>query len=161
MKSDAYILKDLRNQKVFVVDEGETTIGRGTQSKICLPDSMLSREHAAIRRADKQLWVKDLDSTNGTRLNQGTVGKEIELKHGDILKLGDHELQMLFPDGGEVAPQEPSQGDDESYVAMNSLGAKTTLKQAFSLPPGWSQADKGQFGKKADKPATKPSPQKK
>ena len=58
----------------------------------------VSREHAAITRGDKSLFIEDLESTNGTRIN----GFELEphhpyrLRDGDELELGRVRIIVRF-----------------------------------------------------------------
>ena len=58
----------------------------------------VSRRHAVILVRNGRVTVKDLDSTNGTRLNNFELIKETEyrLRHGDELALGHLHLQVLF-----------------------------------------------------------------
>lgn len=58
----------------------------------------VSRQHAVILIKDERLYIKDLGSTNGTRLNGALCEPEQEyrLRHGDELTLGQLRLQVLF-----------------------------------------------------------------
>jgi CheY-like chemotaxis protein len=58
----------------------------------------VSRKHAMILIKNERLYIKDLASTNGTRLNGALCEPEQEyrLRHGDELTLGQLRLQVLF-----------------------------------------------------------------
>lgn len=58
----------------------------------------VSRQHAMILIKDERLYIKDLGSTNGSRLNGALCEPEQEyrLRHGDELTLGQLRLQILF-----------------------------------------------------------------
>lgn len=58
----------------------------------------VSRQHARIYPVDGRLMVKDLHSTNGTRLNNVACvpGMDYRLRHGDELMLGRLRLQVSF-----------------------------------------------------------------
>lgn len=58
----------------------------------------VSRKHAVILIKNERLYIKDLASTNGTRLNGALCEPEQEyrLRHGDELTLGQLRLQLLF-----------------------------------------------------------------
>lgn len=58
----------------------------------------ISRKHALIKTKDGRLYIEDLNSTNGTRLNNVPLhgGQEYRLRHGDQLTLGQMRLQVLF-----------------------------------------------------------------
>lgn len=66
----------------------------------------VSRSHAMLVVKDQKLMLKDLGSTNGTRLNETICepGKEYRLRHGDELMLGRLRLQVSFA----VVPDEAS-----------------------------------------------------
>lgn len=58
----------------------------------------ISRKHAIIKTKDGRLYIEDLGSTNGTRLNNVPLqaGQEYRIRHGDQLTLGQMRLQVLF-----------------------------------------------------------------
>ena len=67
----------------------DLTIGRADSNGICLPDDVAaSGVHARIRVADRQVWLEDLGSTNGTYLNGGRVADPIPLSVGDRVQVG-------------------------------------------------------------------------
>ena len=58
----------------------------------------VSRKHAIITVKEQRLMLRDLNSTNGTRLNNAicTPGQEYRLRHGNELLLGQLRLQVSF-----------------------------------------------------------------
>lgn len=67
----------------------ELTIGRADSNGVCLPDDLAaSAVHARVRIADRQVWLEDLGSTNGTYLNGGRVTEAIPLAVGDRVQIG-------------------------------------------------------------------------
>ena len=54
--------------------EGENVIGRSSDSDVVLPGPTISRRHAVITVAGDAIWVKDLGSRNGTRVDGERVG---------------------------------------------------------------------------------------
>jgi hypothetical protein len=68
-----------------------TVLGRSRRCGIVLTDPNVSREHAEVRRQDDGYMLRDLGSTNGTRLNRRDV-KQAVLQHGDRIELGTTEL---------------------------------------------------------------------
>lgn len=69
------------------------TIGR-EGSDVVLTDLEVSRRHARLRLLGERLAIEDLGSTNGTFLNGQRVTGVSELKHGDVLKLGNSSLRI-------------------------------------------------------------------
>ncbi|MDR3589783.1 MAG: FHA domain-containing protein [Negativicutes bacterium] len=68
---------------------GETiSIGRHDGNDIVINDSFVSHEHACITRYKQGFWLTDLHSTNGTSLNNQPVREEVQLKAGDLIRIG-------------------------------------------------------------------------
>jgi Protein of unknown function (DUF3662)/Inner membrane component of T3SS, cytoplasmic domain len=66
-------------------------IGRLPECEVVLPDSNVSRRHAELRRKGDGVFVTDLGSTNGTRVN-GTPVREQLLASGDEVSVGSTKL---------------------------------------------------------------------
>jgi hypothetical protein len=82
-------------------------IGRSASSDVQLYDVKLSRRHCAFKVDQDGVQFKDLGSVNGTFVN-GARATQGYLNHGDILRLGDIDLQIGI-DRTEPAPfVEPS-----------------------------------------------------
>lgn len=64
------------------------TIGRNEHSNIVIKDTAVSHDHACIAEQKNDYWLADLNSTNGTFLNDRPVKGEILLKDGDIVRIG-------------------------------------------------------------------------
>jgi pSer/pThr/pTyr-binding forkhead associated (FHA) protein len=54
----------------------------------------VSAEHARLRRRNGRWFVEDLNSTNGTLLNQRPVEREQPVEYGDMLSIGDVRLKL-------------------------------------------------------------------
>ncbi len=63
-------------------------------SDVIVADPMVSKTHAAIRLLEGRLTLVDLNSTNGTTLNDRPV-KQQELKKGDLIGMGSTYLKFL------------------------------------------------------------------
>ena len=73
-------------------------IGRGSDCDIYIADDSISRVHAEIFKDHNQEYnVTDLDSTNGTFLNERRIKQRerIPLKNGDLLKIGNIILKFI------------------------------------------------------------------
>jgi pSer/pThr/pTyr-binding forkhead associated (FHA) protein len=63
------------------------TVGRAPDNSIQIDDPSVSGRHAELRAAGKTYQLRDLGSTNGTRVN-GTGASEITLHPGDRVRFG-------------------------------------------------------------------------
>lgn len=80
----------------FRLREGQNIIGSGSGLEITLlHDLAISSKHASIRYRDGVFSLTDLDSTNGTYLNDRTdaIAKE-ELKDNDLIRVGEVSLKF-------------------------------------------------------------------
>ena len=79
----------------FRVREGQNTIGSAPDADIVLHDTAISGKHASLRYKDEKFTITDLDSSNGTFLNDRTdpIARE-ELKDNDIIRIGSVSLKF-------------------------------------------------------------------
>ena len=66
----------------------EIIIGRDPSCDLSLDNSTISLRHSRITFHDKHWWVEDLDSTNGSFLNNVSIDTPTVITSGDQLKLG-------------------------------------------------------------------------
>ena len=77
-----------------VLDTERVTIGRQSGCTITIRDTNVSREHVQLRRRPNGWTLRDLGSTNGTKLNGVRVEGEQLLANGDVIMLGA--IQVTF-----------------------------------------------------------------
>ena len=85
------VLQDEEGQKEFGQQYPlylDTTIGRAASNVIVLDDAFASNEHARISRAGSQWWLEDLDSRNGTILNEALLESPAVVTSGDTIIIG-------------------------------------------------------------------------
>lgn len=68
---------------------------------VCIPHGEISGKHAVIMlresKGELRIWCKDTESQNGTIVNGDEIfNQEIPLGHGDVIKLGPVELQLIL-----------------------------------------------------------------
>ena len=71
------------------------TIGRGPRADFVVDEALLSRVHCRLSATDTELTVEDLQSTNGTFVNEQRVSQSL-LRTGDRLRLGRLELEVAW-----------------------------------------------------------------
>ena len=81
--------------KTIETDKEVVSIGRNANNDIQIDNLSVSKNHAQIIRDKDSYRVEDLNSTNGTYLNEKMVSKA-ELKHKDVLTVGKHTLEILM-----------------------------------------------------------------
>jgi len=79
----------------FRIRDGQNVIGSAADADIVLKDTAVSGKHASLRYKDQKFFLTDLDSTNGTFVNETSepIARE-ELKDNDIVRIGEVSLKF-------------------------------------------------------------------
>ncbi len=91
---------------VFPLTEAPVLIGRETAAGLCIADPSVSRRHSQIEKDGDRFVIADLESLNGTFINDVPV-KRRPLAHGDRVRIGDSQFLFLLHDG-EASPASKS-----------------------------------------------------
>jgi hypothetical protein len=110
--SRAYVLRFISGKyqggEFPVVLDKQIVVGRSSDLDMVLVEDMVSRKHARIALQQDQIWIEDLDSTNGTFVN-GEKIKRARLKEGDRVLIGTSILKVIAAeaqaDGAPPPPQ--------------------------------------------------------
>ncbi len=84
-----------RGRGALEIHARATTVGREPPAQLVLEDDSVSRLHARLDRRGGELFVIDLKSRNGTRLN-GEPVLRAALEDGDVVSFGDVELEVVL-----------------------------------------------------------------
>ncbi len=71
-----------------------SSLGRAPTNTAHLPDETASLEHALLHLRDGQWWLEDLDSRNGTRLNDARIEQPTPILPGDVIGIGQVKLKI-------------------------------------------------------------------
>lgn len=96
-------LEALDHDQVILVDRPIMLIGRHAECDLQLESSKISRKHCLIAVVDSYLVVRDLESTNGVRVNGQRV-TEGKLQHGDELVIGNLRFKVDWNDPQRLTP---------------------------------------------------------
>jgi hypothetical protein len=79
----------------FRIRDGQNVIGSASDADIVLRDTTISGKHASLRYKDQKFFLTDLDSSNGTYLNDARdpIARE-ELKDNDVVRIGEVSLKF-------------------------------------------------------------------
>jgi len=73
---------------------GGLSIGRSQEADLRIEDRYASGLHARIFSREGRSYVEDMNSTNGTLLNDAALHGEAELVDGDAVRIGDTEFRF-------------------------------------------------------------------
>lgn len=114
------------------IDSDETLMGRSSDNEVVLDDGAVSSRHCAVVRDGQKYSLRDLGSTNGTRLN-GEVAHELRIKPKDIIQVGA--IELLF-DGDDVEVDESVPRTEPRIDPAPTIVMSSHLAGAGGRPKG-------------------------
>jgi len=133
-----HILSGVLEGKTFDLIEERITLGRGLDNMIRLEDGTTSHHHALLIADGMDYVLRDLNSTNGTRVN-GLRIVETKVHNGDTIRLGSVETRFESDAKKASQPLPPVR----TGVDLSQSGAAGAKPESFtSVSPFGSRADK-------------------
>jgi predicted component of type VI protein secretion system len=114
-------LVPLTDGPTITLDKGIVVVGRHAECDVQILSPKISRLHCCIAQVGPYLIVRDLQSTNGIRVN-GVRVLEGRLGAGDELTIGNQRYHVH----GDVAPLK--------HAAARPVGGKATAKRKDRVP---------------------------
>jgi pSer/pThr/pTyr-binding forkhead associated (FHA) protein len=111
---DGVVIKEVQLTK------DRTTLGRRPYNDIVIDNLAVSGEHAVLQLTGNEVYLEDLNSTNGTYINGKAVKKQL-LQNSDTVEIGKYKIKYINEAAG------PS-------------FEKTMIMKAGSVPPAAAQA---------------------
>lgn len=111
--------------KIFKLTEKESSIGRDSSNWLCIPDVAASRRHCLIRKGLEKFVLVDLDSHNGTFVNDIPAGTRI-LRHGDQIRIANSLFIFLIEELEKAQIAGQLQPASEQYAAKSTVELRTS-----------------------------------
>lgn len=92
-RSKLVVVEGKEEGRVIELEDGTTVVGRSKDADVCLLDIQISRHHIEVVSDEDGVFVRDLESGNGTLVNDEPI-EEIDLADGDEIAIGDHVLRF-------------------------------------------------------------------
>ena len=115
------------------------SIGRGSDNDVVLGSKQVSRNHAVLSVLNGELYVKDLESSNGTFINEQRIegNKSQRLNTNDTLGFASFDFQVNAPvaatlDNEQAAPAV----SDEPVLSTNAVTSAETISTASDSESG-------------------------
>ena len=80
------------------ITKDKTTLGRRPYNDIVIDNLAVSGEHAVLQMVGADVFIEDLNSTNGTYINGKAVKKQL-LSHNDTVEIGKYKIKYIVDDG--------------------------------------------------------------
>jgi transcriptional regulator with GAF, ATPase, and Fis domain len=100
--------------------EQEMLMGREPSNWLWIADSAISRRHCVIRKEADQFKIVDLESHNGTFVNDVPVQERI-LQEGDRIAIGDSLLLFIRQEFETASSQGVAQPDEGLLIAKSTI----------------------------------------
>src|SRR3989339_1442688 len=118
--------------KEVPIEKTPLTIGRKPDNDIVVDNPAVSSHHARIVMQGASYMVEDLQSTNGTFLNDKRIINSA-LHNNDTIVVGQHSLQFMHPEeqpAASAAPAAPAKAADlDATMVMIPTRQQQVLKQ--------------------------------
>jgi len=126
LQADLKVLGGKFQGKLIPLNTKKFLVGREQDCHLRPNSDMVSRHHCIFLVDDYTVRLRDLGSTNGTRVNGELVRHEVVLNDGDKITIGKLELQLALGKAAPVAAAAPT---------GTPTGASDRPSGEFELPP--------------------------
>ena len=125
---DGVVIKEVQ------ITKDKTTLGRRPSNDIVIDNLAVSGEHAVLQMVGADVFIEDLNSTNGTYINGKAVKKQL-LSHNDTVEIGKYKIKYIVDDGT----------DYEKTMIMKP-GTLPSSVPGHSAPSGFGASGFGSLG---------------
>lgn len=137
--------KDEKKLDEFTLEKGKSfSIGRLHENDIVVENLAVSGHHAKIDSVGEKYLLTDLNSKNGTFVNELPVTAPHWLQHGDVIIIGKHYL--VFAYGPDEAPDDDSDAMQHTMVMDTEKYREMMAKAQNTQAPAQQQAPKDPVG---------------
>jgi pSer/pThr/pTyr-binding forkhead associated (FHA) protein len=125
---DGVVIKEVQ------ITKDKTTLGRRPYNDIVIDNLAVSGEHAVLQMVGADVFIEDLNSTNGTYINGKAVKKQL-LAHNDTVEIGKYKIKYLVEDGVDYektmimkpgAPGNPSVSQSDRATFSHTMPASNS-----------------------------------
>jgi pSer/pThr/pTyr-binding forkhead associated (FHA) protein len=113
---DGVVIKEVQLTK------DRTTLGRRPYNDIVIDNLAISGEHAVLQLSGSEVYLEDLNSTNGTYVN-GKAAKKQMLRNGDSVEVGKYKIKFISDAVDDPSPKTAPAGlnDDAPNVPQAAI----------------------------------------
>ena len=117
---DGVVIKEVQ------IIKDKTTLGRRPYNDIVIDNLAVSGEHAVLQMVGQDVFIEDLNSTNGTYINGKAIKKQL-LAHNDTVEIGKYKIKYLVEDTGEYEKTMIMRPGSNAPAASSNHGFKETV----------------------------------
>lgn len=136
-----HVLSGILEGKSFDLIEERITVGRALDNMIRIDDGTVSHHHAMLAQEGGEYKLRDLNSTNGTRVNGLRIVETI-IHNGDLIRFGSVEVRYESDVRKASQPLPPP----KTGVDMTQVGQGGTPPPAFGSASPFGRKKRGGRG---------------
>ncbi len=149
------ILQGSNAGKEIKIPSPKCVIGRGDDCHLRPQIDAISRRHCVIMTTENEAVVRDLNSRNGTFVNNERVAEESVLLSGDILRVGPLEFEVAV-EQTPGKPKRPKVSDIKEAVARTAEGSAVAATSELGDVSQWlEEADTEEKQRRYTDPETR------
>ena len=131
--SELFVVNGICGGTVFFLPDVPTVLGRSAECQVQIADPWISSMHAMFEKRGEKLWLVDLESRNGTWVNEQKV-REAPLAPGYRLRFGKTEVELR--EGLTPRPLQPLLAESGTIVRyLADMQAESREAQPPDHPP--------------------------
>ena len=133
----------LKGHMIDLPENSELIVGRGATFDIVIDEDMVSRRHAKITTFHDGVMLHDLNSTNGTSVNQQKIQGAQRLQAGDFITIGTCILELMthaqaYQDSANASAgynQTEPQPINTHQSSYSNFNTPNPIQQSHLTPP--------------------------
>jgi len=125
---DGVVIKEVQ------ITKDRTTLGRRPYNDIVIDNLAVSGEHAVLQMSGNDVFLEDLNSTNGTYVNGKAIKKQ-QLQNGDQVEIGKYKIKFIH-DGATGASEKTMVINSGNAQPAEPAAADASLKAAIKVRSG-------------------------
>jgi len=127
---DGVVIKEVQ------ITKDKTTLGRRPYNDIVIDNLAVSGEHAVLQMVGADVFIEDLNSTNGTYINGKAIKKQL-LSHNDTVEIGKYKIKYLVEDGTDY---------EKTMIMKPGAMAGSAAAPAYAPTVGFGASGFGSLG---------------
>ncbi|WP_298834072.1 FHA domain-containing protein [uncultured Piscinibacter sp.] len=135
---DGVVIKEVQ------ITKDKTTLGRRPYNDIVIDNLAVSGEHAVLQMVGADVFIEDLNSTNGTYINGKAIKKQL-LSHNDTVEIGKYKIKYLVEDGTDY---------EKTMIMKPGAAPAAAGAQAYQQTQGFGASGFGSLGGSGSGPAS-------
>jgi len=127
---DGVVIKEVQ------ITKDKTTLGRRPYNDIVIDNLAVSGEHAVLQMVGADVFIEDLNSTNGTYINGKAIKKQL-LSHNDTVEIGKYKIKYLVDESSDherTIIVRPGSNAPSSAAAVSPMAPGSGASNTQSFP---------------------------